>query len=143
MGLLCCAALEATRHQGPCPGPPELLHTMVRDARETLAAAILCRHGWCQYDEQARGGETREKKKWTSLCPMNREARVVVGGEQSNVSSLFSHPRPWRRPGPCCHEGHIWVYGPTTAGVWVDICAPCHHQRPFNIPGLGCCLGPC
>lgn len=59
-------------------GVAGLLGTVVRDAGESLATATWCKHGSCQYNEQACGGETRGKKKQTSLCPMNREA-VVEG----------------------------------------------------------------
>lgn len=30
---------------------------------------------------------------------------------------------------------HVWVYGTTTARVWIDLCGPCCHQRSPKCPG--------
>lgn len=30
-------------------------------------------------------------------------------------------------------EGYICVFGPTVAGVWVDVHIPCCHQKPYRL----------
>lgn len=40
------------------------------------------------------------------------------------------------RPGLLLKD-HIWVHGPTTARVHVEVCDPCGHQDPHR----GSCLG--
>lgn len=65
--------------------------------------------------------DLRVKEKWSSLC-------TVYGSileEAGQWGTGHMGPRAFAK-------AHIWVLGPTTAGVCVDYHGPCCHWEPFR-----------
>ena len=78
----------------------------------------------------ARWRDGKERKaEWVVQCEESQNLRHKCGEKQPDVSSLHCHPRPWWSLVNTVSNGHVWVYGPATAGVCVYVRGPGYHQR--------------
>lgn len=60
----------------------------------------------------------------------------------ADLCGLCWHPKPYWYWGRAVARGRVWVCGPTTVRVCVELCASCYYQGMWTTQSLKCHMGP-